>query len=232
MEANICRSSLIVDFAGETHRLEPRDTLDFGRRAQLVIDDNEFLHRRLGRFEYRNGFWVLCNIGRSLHVNVLDTATQTQALVAPGRDVALTFMPSVVRFRAGPTLYELLVDSEATSGIASPAPEEALDTLTFSGFPLTASQRMLVVVLAEPTLRGPGPGVPIPNSASAAARLGWTLTQFNRKLDNVCAKLTKAGVAGLHGKAGVLASNRRRVLVEFAVQSGLVTVDDLLLLDG
>ena len=32
-----------------------------------------------------------------------------------------------------------------------------------------------------------------------AARLGWSLTKFNRKLDNVCQKLKKAGVQGLHG---------------------------------
>ena len=32
-------------------------------------------------------------------------------------------------------------------------------------------------------------------------RLGWTLTKFNRKLDNVCQKLARHGVRGLHGSA-------------------------------
>ena len=37
-----------------------------------------------------------------------------------------------------------------------------------------------------------------PSSADAAARLGWTVTKFNRKLDNVCQKLADAGIRGLH----------------------------------
>ena len=204
----------------------------FGRRADLEIDDNEFLHRRLGHFEHRHGLWMLRNVGRALHMTVLDTATQSQSVVAPGREVALTFSPALVRFRAGPTTYELRVNCGESGGAPTLGTDETLDTKTLSGFPLTLSQRLLIVALAEGTLRDPASGVQIPNSARAAARLGWSLTQFNRKLDNVCAKLTKAGVGGLHGKPGVLASNRRRLLVEFAVQSGLVTSDDLAVLDS
>ncbi|MGJ3403836.1 hypothetical protein [Glutamicibacter sp. Je.9.36] len=52
---------------------------------------------------------------------------------------------------------------------------------------------------------------------AAAARLGWGITKFNLKLDNVCDKLDKAGVAGLRGGPGKLATNRRARLVEHAV---------------
>ena len=103
--------------------------------------------------------------------------------------------------------------------------------MTASNLPLTPSQRLLIVALAEPTLREPTAGLQIPANKQTAARLHWTITKFNRKLDNVCAKLTKAGVAGLHGTPGNLAANRRRTLVEFALQSGLVTADDLDLID-
>ena len=215
---------------GEIYHLGPGDSLEFGRSAQLSIDDNRYLHRRLGRFERRDNFWILCNIGRSLHLTVLDTASHSQAVIAPGRETALTFSPALVRFRAGRTTYELVVEG-AESPSRTDESEETLDTVTFSDFPLTSTQRLLVVSLAERALRDPASGIQIPTSREAADRLGWTLTQFNRKLDNVCAKLTKAGVHGLHGTPGALASNRRRNLVEFALHSGLVATDDLALLE-
>lgn len=72
----------------------------------------------------------------------------------------------------------------------------------------------------------------IPSSAEAAKRLGWALTRFNRKLDNVCDKLDRVGVVGLRGGGvGKLATNRRARLVEHAVTSHLVTPADLHLLE-
>ena len=216
---------------GEVYRTEPGETLEFGRSAQLAIDDNRYLHRRLGRFEHRDNLWMLCNIGRSLHLTVLDTQTQSQAVVAPGREIALTFTPALVRFRAGRTTYELIVRRAGSISHAASPSDETFDTVTFSHFPLTATQRLLVVSLSEPTLRNPAAGIQVPTSREAALRLDWTITQFNRKLDNVCAKLTKAGVSGLHGTPSSLATNRRHTLVEFAIESGLVTADDLALID-
>ena len=74
--------------------------------------------------------------------------------------------------------------------------------------------------------------LPAPSSVSlAAARLGWTLPTFNRKLDNVCDKLDKFGVSGLRGGRNKLASNRRARLVEYAISTRLVTPEDLDTLD-
>ena len=81
-------------------------------------------------------------------------------------------------------------------------------------------------------LRRDGVGVSeLPSSGAAAERLGWTMSRFNRKLDNVCDKLDRMGVQGLRGGVGKLASNRRARLVEYAVSSQLVTRSDLSLLD-
>ena len=223
--------ALTIDFVGELHVLSPDDTLEFGRGAELDVDDNPFLHRRVGRFEFRSGLWFLSNIGRSIHLVVVDSETLSQATVAPGREIALTFFPATVRFRAGRSTYEILVEADGTGADLAIQPSESLDTVTASNIPLTPSQRLLIVSLAEPTLREPTAGLQIPANKQAAARLHWPITKFNRKLDNVCAKLTKAGVAGLHGAPGNLAANRRRALVEFALQSGLVTSDDLALID-
>lgn len=223
--------TLTVDFAGELHRLSPGETLEFGRGAELDVDTNPYLHRRVGRFHFRSDFWFLANVGRSIHLVVIDAETLSQATVAPGREIALTFLPATIRFRAGRSTYELLLDGTGSESIPADRGSEPRDTLTVSGIPLTAEQRLLIIALAEPTLRAPSGGIQVPPSRQAAARLLWSITKFNRKLDSVCAKLAKAGVAGLHGAPGALASSRRRTLVEFALQSGLVTIEDLELID-
>jgi len=98
--------------------------------------------------------------------------------------------------------------------------------------PLTLSQKLLILALAEPQLRRDGTGMSeIPSSAKAAERLGWTATRFNRKLDNVCDKFDRIGVPGMRGGQRSVATNRRARLVEHVIASRLVTKDDLPLLD-
>ncbi|MCY1237484.1 hypothetical protein D9M72_501840 [compost metagenome] len=113
----------------------------------------------------------------------------------------------------------------------APDDESGGDT-TIGPVVFTDSQKALIVALAEPMLRRDGTGFSaIPSSADAARTLGWALTRFNRKLDNVCDKLDRVGVAGLRGGGGKLATNRRARLVEHAVTSHLVTAADLHLID-
>lgn len=96
----------------------------------------------------------------------------------------------------------------------------------------TESQKLIMVVLAEPMLLRDGSGrSDVPTNTKAAERLGWALTRFNRKLDNVCDKLDRAGVKGLRGAPGDHAMNRRARLVEYAIAACLVTRADLALLD-
>lgn len=224
-------ATLTVDFAGEVHELAPGETLEFGRGAELDIDSNPYLHRRVGRLFFQSGNWFLANLGRSTHLTVVDDETLSQATLAPGRELALTFLPATVRFRAGRATYELLLHGDSQRVELSGEPNGPGDTVTVSNLPLTPDQHLLIVALAEPTLREPLEGIQIPSNRQAAARLGWSITKFNRKLDNVCAKLTKAGVPSLHGAPGALASSRRRALVEFALESGLVTTSDLTAID-
>ena len=97
---------------------------------------------------------------------------------------------------------------------------------------MTPDQLRLILALAEPVLRGEGrASTTMPSNHEAATRLGWTMTRFNRKLDNVCQKLARNGVQGLHGGPDRLASNRRARLVEYALAVRLVTPADLVLLD-
>jgi hypothetical protein len=91
----------------------------------------------------------------------------------------------------------------------------------------------LITALAENILRRGNRGAgTIPSSADAAVKLGWTITKFNRKLDNVCEKLSRSGIRGLHGDAGRLATSRRARLVEYALAARLVSASDLVLFDS
>jgi hypothetical protein len=97
---------------------------------------------------------------------------------------------------------------------------------------LTPDQKLLLVALAEHRLAGDSPHPrPIPASAKVAVRLGWPITKFNRKLDNVCKKLDRLGVRGLLGRPGEPASGRRARLVQYTLGTGLITREDLALLD-
>ena len=140
-----------------------------------------------------------------------------------------------VRFTAGPTSYELnLHMSEPPFSASVEGMLQTADTgATIGAVVLTPDQRLLVVSLAEPALQPDATGrADLPSSAEAASRLGWPLTKFNRKLDNVCQKLKKAGVRGLHGGPERLASDRRARLVEYALAVRLVTSADLALLES
>ena len=57
---------LRVEFCGEEYSATADRTLSFGRQADIVIDDNRFLHRTLGEFRCTNGMWWVANVGSSI----------------------------------------------------------------------------------------------------------------------------------------------------------------------
>jgi hypothetical protein len=225
-------SAATVVFCGERYDVPVGGALTIGRDADLVVDDNPFLHRQLLTVEHRAGLWWLVNTGARLSATVGDRDGLIQSWLGPGAALPLVLPHTIVLFTAGPTTYEvevLVPGSYTPTGVAQDA---AGGASTLAPPVLTATQYLLVLALAEPLLRHGIPGrAEIPSSAEAARRLGWSLTRFNRKLDNVCQKLARIGVRGVHGGPGALASGRRARLVEYAVSSRLVTPEQLYLLD-
>ncbi|GAB3632166.1 hypothetical protein GCM10027421_15190 [Microbacterium shaanxiense] len=220
-----------VEFAGEYFPIERGGRFTVGREGDLAIDDNLFLHRHFLEISHEAGLWWLSNIGSRLTATVTDSAGGVQAWLAPGARLPLVFHRTTVVFTAGPTTYELVVHA-AEPTFRPTRPESADGDATIGDVPLTVSQRQLILALAEPQLLRDGTGMSeIPTSASAAQRLGWTITRFNRKLDNVCDKLDRIGVPGMRGGQRNFATNRRGRLVEYAIASRLVTKTDLALLD-
>jgi hypothetical protein len=226
--------NLYVDFIGAVTTVEPGDELTFGRQADLHIDDNRHLHRVLGRFWSRGDAWWLTNEGRSITIQIADADSRSNVQLAPGSEIALSFPNCVLRFRAGVTDYEVDVrvpdrgasDSDDEDPLDADD-DEAGETIALGDLMLTDEQRLLLLALAEGTLRDPHSNDELPTNRAVARRLDWSITKFNRKLDNLCNRFTKLGVGGLRGSIDQLATDRRRRLVEHAIESGLITRSQL-----
>jgi len=221
-----------VEFCGEWYDVDPVAGFGVGREADLTIDDNPYLHRVFLRVYEEFGLWWLANVGNLLSATVSDGTGQVQAWLAPGAKLPIVFQKMHVMFSAGSTTYDLTVHTKEDYFNTGVAAANDGGTTTMMPVKFTTTQRLLIVALAENVLRQsvPGRGA-IPTSSDAAKRIGWSMTTFNRKLDNVCDKLDKFGVQGLRGGPGALATHRRARLVEYAVASHLVSIDDLPLLD-
>jgi hypothetical protein len=221
-----------IRFCGQ---ITPVDHQPFtiGRDADLVIeDDNRFLHRQFLSLSASHGVWLLANVGTQLTATASDPDGRLEAFLSPGAVLPLVFDETIVRFTAGPTSYEFSITLPDPAFVASEIDENDTGDTTVGRTVMTPDQLRLILALAEPALLGQaGRGTALPTSAEAAGRLGWTITKFNRKLDNVCQKLAAQGVRGLHGEPGRLASNRRGRLVEYATAVRLVTREDLRLID-
>lgn len=225
-------SELSVEFCGEWFPVLEDGVFEIGREGDLDLDDNPFLHRRFLQIVHSDGLWWLCNVGSRLSATITDGSGGVQAWLSPGSRLPIVFGTTMVIFTAGPTTYELTVASARPTFESVLAPRHLTGATTIGATPFTPSQRLLILSLCEPVLQREGTGTSvIPSSAKAAARLGWTQTRFNRKLDNVCEKLARVGVQGVRGETGSLATHRRARLVEYAVSSRLVTRLDLPLLD-
>lgn len=226
---------LIVGFVGETRRLGEEDELTFGREAELEIDTNPYLHRRLGLFRFEHDAWWLYNIGTAIALEVIDAQSSSRATVAPGAGMPITFRQCFVQFQASTITYRLELTVETAAASARPAVHhlEGKKTLTASEVDLNDEQRLLLTALAEPRIRNVGAArSAVPTNRQAAARLGWSMPKFNRKLDNLCTKFDRLGVPGVKGDLGKLATNRRQALVDHALRVHLVSAADLHLLDG
>lgn len=226
-------NALTVELAGEITEIGHDEELTFGRDADLVVDTNPYLHRRLGTFQHRDGVWWLVNTGSAIPLEVCDAASASKMTVTSGNATALPYQRCIVRFQAGPSIYELAVDVSAVPrlDVGTSDPAGPL-TISAADIPLNIEQRQLLVALAEPRLRDrAAPSSELPTNRQVAARLGWTITKLNRKLDHLCVKFERAGVRGLRGDMSGLASNRRERLIEHVLTTGVIGTDDLIALD-
>jgi hypothetical protein len=222
-----------IDFCGERYRLNEGALVAMGREGDIVIDDNPYLHRRFLEFTLADGLLWIANVGNAITATIADRHGLVQSWLAPGARVPLVFPQTIIWFTAGPTTYEFDVFNHEPKFVQVAEVREVDGLTTLGRVTLTPDQTLLLVALAEDILRRDQRGAgAIPPSRAAAERLGWTMTRFNRKVDNVCEKFAKLGVRGLHGSVDRTASNRRVRLVEYVLAARIITAEDLSLLDG
>jgi hypothetical protein len=225
---------LFIDFCGEEYILSRDDTLTFGRTADLEVDTNPYLHRRLGLFHHEGGHWWVSNTGGSILLNVHGPGRDESSVVAPGGRFALTVPEFTIGFTAGPNRYEVSGAVEDVEARIDLDDSSGTRTLEWGVVDLNADQHLLLVATCERLLRTePGTELeePIPPSRACANRLGWSITKYNRKLDHLCLKFSRVGLRGLQGEQGNHATNRRTLLAEHAIRVKLVVESDLSLLD-
>ncbi|WP_424296532.1 hypothetical protein [Gordonia sp. (in: high G+C Gram-positive bacteria)] len=226
-------TTTFVEYCGERIPVIAGRPFYIGREANLTVDDNPFLHRRFLVMHDENGMWWLTNLGTHLSATVTSADLGFTGTLGPGARMPLVFGRTSIVFTAGPTTYEIQVQT-GSPDVSPPTVENLVGGSTTRGVPnFTESQRLAILVLAEAILRRDGTGASaLPSSAQAAQRLGWSLTKFNRKLDNVCDKLDLIGVSGMRAGGGKLATNRRLRLVEYALSTRVISREDLPLLDA
>ena len=224
---------LTIDYAGEIVELDPDDdSFVIGRDGDLVIDDNPYLHRRFLEITHSGGVWMLANVGSQISATVNDPSSAVHAWLAPGGQVPIVHGETKISVSAGPTAYEVILMLDAPPEISGSIDAVVDGTATLGRIELTHDQKLMLVVLSESALRNGMSGMgDIPSAAAAAARIGWTRKRFEKKIDNVCDRLSTAGVRGLKGDLGNQAVSRRVRLVEYAVTTRLVAPEDLHMLD-
>ena len=225
---------LTVEFEGETRAVDASVSagLVFGRGADLDLDSNPFMHRRVGRVVQSDGVWWIENLSAWTPLTV--TGGGASVLLPGNARAALLHQSSIIRFEAGSCNYEIRVALAWAHELPVPA-ESSPDDLTATyrpvSLPLTDEQRLLVVALAEDRLRGAPGRYRLPANAVVATRLGWSSAKFNRKLDYLCSRLDRIGVGGM--RAGEKRANDRRLhLVDHMIRCGYITTEDLVLLGG
>src|SRR5690606_7067661 len=105
------------------------------------------------------------------------------AHLAPGGVLPLAFDRTIVRFGAGPTTYEVVLEllDPPFGDVAADGPADAggLSAATREPATLTRDQRIVVLTLAEHALRRTGSGPSsLPTSAEAGRRVGWSERKF------------------------------------------------------
>jgi len=225
---------LWFDVAEETYNLGPEASLTFGRAAKAIVDpENPYMHRIVGRVYFDRWCWWLENSARHMPMTMIGNDDRLKTLPA-GAAEPLTTAQGVVRFYAGAAGYEVAWELEVPPTPANrDADPEGADTVTaeFGNVRLSSDQRRMMAAMAEPQLLDPGSRSPLPANAEIATRCGWTLKQFDRKLDYLCRRLAESGVPGLRGRPGTEAADRRERLVRHVLHNGLITADDLVVLD-
>lgn len=209
------RSELTVRFVGEVYK--PDAELTFGRHADLTLDENNFLHRRAGRFRLRDGTWWLENVGGRLRLTMVSSDGSLLDL-QPGSSSPLLGDSGEVSVTAGPTRYSLEYELQRIQMAITDSASYRIsgaDTMTYGPI-LTPRETDFVVVMAQGRLTGRlGP---IPSHGEIAEIWGVSAKTVDNTLQRLRTKLRSQNINSVTSS---------ETLIEYLVTQGLVSMADL-----
>lgn len=220
---------LTILFIDEEYRLDPEERFAFGRSGDLEVDsENLYMHRTVGTFRFHQGVWWLHNEAATATIEIV-SGDGFLTVVPAGQSTALSQAFSTIRFEFGQMHYELecRLGIEPLPEVDEISPDTGLTTLKFGNVRLNEEQRLMLTAFAADSLRSSRLSDTLPSTAEVANLLGWTVKKVTRKLDYLCVRLAETGVSGLRGQLGDDATDRRRRLVEHAVNNALISARDL-----
>ncbi|MBP3223498.1 MAG: hypothetical protein J6M18_06195 [Actinomycetaceae bacterium] len=226
--------SLAIEFCGQWYQINPHAPFLIGREGPLQIEDNPYLHRRFLVISLQDGLWWIDNVGSRICATLSDQDGLTQAHLRPGFRLPLVFTDTTLLFTAGSSVYDMrLINDEPAYSSSLVVDTDERGQATVGPVQLTPSQELLLLALSESLLKQRGAIVNLPSAQEASARLGWPVSRFNRKLDQLCERLTNYGVYGLGvDSSSPMVANRRARLAEYAVATRLVAENELYKLDN
>ena len=98
-------TELAIDFCGEWFHPSRTAPFSIGRDADLVIDTNPYLHRRLLVVEAEQDLWWLANTGRSISVALAQIGEFSFILAGLGKDLGLVSAEGMSLVLAGALSY-------------------------------------------------------------------------------------------------------------------------------
>lgn len=230
--------SLTISYAAtrRDHPTSDRVVLGRGSDSDHQLDaDNEDAHlsREAVIFEFDDPYWTILNAQSNGRLSIVLDGGSTTALepgpvpfVIPhgcqGRVVVQTLRRYEVEFEVPPTPGPPLAPATPRGG--DPDTSDIAD-----GLGLTPAELQVLACLAEPRLLQGDAEASLPSHAEVSRRLDLSRKQLERHLDGISTKLAPH-VEGLLGDNSRRANDRRRKVVDFALEVGAVSVGDLSLL--
>ena len=214
-----------VAHLGRVRELRPGEVYTFGRAStcDACLDPDDLAISRIaGSVEHDGGTWWVVNRSSARPLSVADEIG-IPTVVAPGRRIAVVG-PLTVLVDGSVRRHAVTVEA-ATAGDGPPpvwgAPD-APPTETAAHVSINEADRLALVALFRGYLEPFPRYSPYPRSYAVAAEdVGWPRSTLVKRVEYLRTRLTDAGVANLVGE------NALQHLAEWALATGVITRDDL-----
>jgi hypothetical protein len=223
---------MIVSFGDRRWRLDPADSLTFGRSGECTVcfdPDDSGVSRKAGEVQSVRGIWWVINRSRSRTLSVIDNLGLRKVL-APGQRLPVDEPVWVVADgNRGTHRLRLEQPGRPSPSTTAATPAETsseivtgVETAVGAQVVITDDDRDAMVALFAEYLEDPPRSDPRPKAyRAAAARLNVPRSTLVKRIEYLRARLDKAGVPNMTG------FNALAGLAEYALARRLITKEDL-----